>query len=445
MRSKIYTQQVISGQKGINLIEKVVLDMGFVWNASTLDAGIDGVIEIRDAQTGAATNCVIQVQSKATAVTFQGDSEQGFEYLCDERDLTYWMGGNAPVILVCSHLSTGLSYWVSIKDYFKDPQKLKTRKILFNKNRDIFTVDSKEDLIRLAIPEYSGVYLAPAPLKESLYTNLCRLKSFPETIYQADTKFRKKKELWRALNDLEDKRGIHKAYFLHEEKIYSFTDLSHAPWTNVCKNVSSFPSANWSQSHDINLKRNFVSLLNAAFETFAYHKKILHLHTPKVNLFYFMPILDDEELPKSMQKSYNRMGRKSSQSICERYYRKSDKTILSYFRHLAFEGSFYRFDGEWYLQIIPTYFFSHDGKKLHLYYEGKLKGKKSLDRAETVFSETLFWADVLTTNDGMFSREVLEFEPLQELALDRGIKDLVWLEKEDDEKKEAKPYYESLF
>jgi len=445
MRSKVYSQQVISGQKGINLIEKVVLDMGFVWNASTLDAGIDGVIEVRDTETGAATNCIIQVQSKATVNRFQADNEKTFEYLCDERDLAYWMGGNAPVILVCSYLSTGLSYWVSIKDYFKDPQKLKTRKIYFNKEKDLLTVDSKENLIQLAVPEYSGVYLSPAPVQETLYSNLCRLKRFPEKIYQANTKFRNESGLWMALNELEDKKGIQKSWYLHDGNIYSFTDLNNPPWNNVCSKVTSFPTTNWSQSNDINLKRNFVSLMNAAFETFVYHKKILHLQTSKVNLFYFTPILDDQELPKSMKREYNRRGRKSSQSICERYYRKSDKAQLSYFRHLAFEASFYRFDGDWYLQILPTYFFSHDGKKLHRYYESKLKGKKSLDRAETVFSETLFWADVLTANEGMFSKAVLEFEPLQELILDRGIKDLIWLEKEDEDKKEVKPYYQSLF
>lgn len=125
------------------MIEKVVLDMGFVWNASTLDAGIDGVIEVRDTETGAATNCIIQVQSKATVNRFQADNEKTFEYLCDERDLAYWMGGNAPVILVCSYLSTGLSYWVSIKDYFKDPQKLKREKFTSIKKKTSLRLTAK--------------------------------------------------------------------------------------------------------------------------------------------------------------------------------------------------------------------------------------------------------------------------------------------------------------
>ena len=40
-----------------------------------LEAGIDGYIEIRNASTGEVTNCIIQVQSKATERPFEGETE----------------------------------------------------------------------------------------------------------------------------------------------------------------------------------------------------------------------------------------------------------------------------------------------------------------------------------------------------------------------------------
>lgn len=41
--------------------------MGFLWNPTGLEAGIDGgYIEIRDCQSGEVTNCIVQVQSKAS-------------------------------------------------------------------------------------------------------------------------------------------------------------------------------------------------------------------------------------------------------------------------------------------------------------------------------------------------------------------------------------------
>ena len=49
------------GDKGIALIHRIVNDMGFVWNALHLEAGIDGLIEVRDSVSAEVSNCIIQV------------------------------------------------------------------------------------------------------------------------------------------------------------------------------------------------------------------------------------------------------------------------------------------------------------------------------------------------------------------------------------------------
>lgn len=114
-------KNTITGQQGINLIEKRVLEMGFLWYPTGgIEVGIDGTIEIRDSATGRALNAIIQVQSKATLGQFQAETSEGFDYLCDVKDLNYWLQGNAPVILIVSRPSTDEAYWVSIKDYFQD-------------------------------------------------------------------------------------------------------------------------------------------------------------------------------------------------------------------------------------------------------------------------------------------------------------------------------------
>jgi hypothetical protein len=64
----------IIGEQGVNLIQRIVLEMGFVWHATKIDAGIDGYIEIRDPTTGEVTNCIIQVQSKATERAFESET-----------------------------------------------------------------------------------------------------------------------------------------------------------------------------------------------------------------------------------------------------------------------------------------------------------------------------------------------------------------------------------
>ena len=52
-RPKSLPESSITGQKGINIIERIVLDMGCLWIPRTqFDAGIDGYIELRDEGTG---------------------------------------------------------------------------------------------------------------------------------------------------------------------------------------------------------------------------------------------------------------------------------------------------------------------------------------------------------------------------------------------------------
>jgi hypothetical protein len=47
-QGKFITQNQMTGQTGVNLIERTVLEMGYTWNptSGTTDAGMDGFIEI---------------------------------------------------------------------------------------------------------------------------------------------------------------------------------------------------------------------------------------------------------------------------------------------------------------------------------------------------------------------------------------------------------------
>ena len=102
----------------------------------SLEARIDGYIEIRDSQSGEVTNCIVQVQSKATEQRFENEQSGGLEYRCLAKDLEYWLNGNAPVILVRSRPKTGEAYWISIKDYFREPASRKSATVVFDKSRN---------------------------------------------------------------------------------------------------------------------------------------------------------------------------------------------------------------------------------------------------------------------------------------------------------------------
>lgn len=102
-KPKTLSKQAISGQRGVNTIESLVLSFGSKWNpTSALDVGIDGDIELCDPETGEALGLLIRVQSKAVTGPFLAETASSFEFVCDERDLDYWFKGNVPVILVVS-------------------------------------------------------------------------------------------------------------------------------------------------------------------------------------------------------------------------------------------------------------------------------------------------------------------------------------------------------
>src|SRR5438874_2370228 len=118
-RPKMVNKNTLTGQQGVNFIATVFSEMGYLWTPTSghSDAGIDGFVEIRNPQTGEATNRILQVQSKATTREWDNETSESFEFRCNDRDLDYWMQGNAPIILVVSRPSTKEAYWVSIKSY----------------------------------------------------------------------------------------------------------------------------------------------------------------------------------------------------------------------------------------------------------------------------------------------------------------------------------------
>ena len=101
-RGKFISKNQITGQSAINLIERIVLEMGYTWvpTSGATDAGIDGIIVIRDPATGEARNFILQFQSKSTTVEFESETKSSFIYRVKERDLGYWLQGNAPVLLI---------------------------------------------------------------------------------------------------------------------------------------------------------------------------------------------------------------------------------------------------------------------------------------------------------------------------------------------------------
>lgn len=420
------------GKRGIALIDSIVSEIGFLWHPTGLEAGIDGYIEIRDRQTGDVTNNIIQVQSKATDKEFDGETAESFDYTCDPRDLNYWLNGNAPVVLIRSRPRTNEAYWVSLKDYFSDPQRRATRKITFDKKRDRLQADIGciQSLTNLAVPRGAGLYLSPLPKVEVLYLNLLPISRFPERMYIARTEYRSDAEFRKALRRLDRSAG--NVWMLKGGNLYSFADLAEYPWHKLCDrgSLESYTVSVWAGSDDTESKNNLVELLNLLLrERLALRGVDYH----ETHEFYYFRDTDDLT---SKKVGYRSIKRKAQRTVFEAYNPKGSAEPAHY-RHSAFYGHFVRYDGTWYLEINPTYHFTSDGRRSYRFAHNSLSGLKRLEKNAAVMGQVVMWAALLQEYfpppdliDATVERR-LQFGALPTVTIERGIPDEVWLKTEE--------------
>jgi len=419
-KHKTLTRQALQGQRGVNVLEEVVLEMGSRWSPSgPNEVGIDGYIELFDPQTGRALGTTVAAQSKAVT-TFERDTPDTFEFTCDARDLDYWMQGNLPVILVVSRPATREAFWISIKEYFSDPAKRATGKAIFVKANQRFTKDALSNLLQLGRSRDLGLYLAPPPREEILHANLLELESSPKWIYSAQTRHRSPGEILAALRATASSR-IAGEWISRERSIVAFFDLSDPPWPTVCDEgtVESFPTTEWSDSDDPDRRRQFVQLLGRSLREQLYPMGIRYW--PDEDCFAFSGTTD-------RQHTYQALQRRSRVTVVKRFGRSTDDgRTYSRIRHLAFRARFRRLVDKWYLEITPTYRFTWNGTALDRFHAEWLSGIKRMEGNRAVLSHVMLWADLLARPE--FTpphRPTLGFRPPESFKASVGIDDVGW-------------------
>lgn len=423
------------GARGVNLIERRILEMGYLWYPSGgPEAGIDGRLEIRN-ENAEVTNLILSVQSKATDGAFEGETETELTFACSERDLRYWLKGNLPVILVYSRPRTDEAYWLSVKDYFSDPIRRASRKMRFLKAQHAFDQTAKEALRKLALPNDGGLYLGMTPKQETIFTDLLPVAKFPDRYNHARTVFTSRKQALDHLFSLAKTSGrdVPRGFIIHGSTVYSFYDLSLPQWEDVVDagTVESDLTFEWSMTHDPDRKRLFVELLNVTLQDQLREDDISYSNMDK---FYFHRASDDLS---DRSRKYRSRRKNASREVFKRYQSKLDPERTSYFRHVAFFGHFLEMDGNWFLQITPTYRFTKDGYRDSRFSAEALSGIKRLENNQAVHGQVYMWAEFLQ-KETLFSRHnLIKFYPLMQFTADSGFEDANWLKREEKERQET--------
>lgn len=415
MSPKKISRQDNIGDAGIALIHARIAAMGHVWHERKTDAGIDGEIELRNANTGEVRNHILLLQSKASEDDFSGETADKFHYVVKERDLEYWLSGNAPVILVCSHPSRQEAWWVHINDYFSDAPRRESRRIDFDKHAQAFDAGAAHALARLAAPVGSGIYLGPEPRLERLTSNLMPLEH-PETVYWAPCKESELKVLGPALRESHLYRSD---WVLRGGHLYSFQPFAEKGWDRwLAGPVMQQSTWNYLQASDPVDMRLAVQLLNRALQD-AFHRDLAWSRT-KRHLFF--KATDDLAPRKGPGRGWR------DRTVFKAYAKRKDPTVVAYYRHDAVEIAWIN-DGErWYAQLTPTYHFTSDGRADYPFAEAQLSGIKRLEKAAAVEGSLQMWARYLRGDKPQLGDmpRTLRFGDLLEFQAEQGIDDSYW-------------------
>jgi hypothetical protein len=425
-------QTGITGQQGVALVESVVLKMGSIWHPTGgLEAGTDGYIEFRDPATGEMLNLHLPVQSKATTTRFSSETATQAAYVCTPDDLEYWLKGNKPIVLVVSRPTTGEAYWVSVKDYFRDPALRRSRRIVFNKDRDRFDESSLPRLISVATSNAGGGYLAPRRKPERIISSLQRVTRLPQRLFHGYTDCANGKEVRRRLIEAGDATSQEWAY--RGKQIISVHDLSVGAWKRVCDpgTVEDFGAEEWANSYDEDRRNDFVDLLRQCLRS---RLQRMHVRFEPDEKYYHFTATHDLA-PRIV--TYRSLARDSERPVFKEYTKTVEGVVWTYYRHNGFYGRFRRYSDEWFLQIDPTYRFTSDGRSEHPRASALLSGIRKLEKNPAVLGQVVMWAALLRDTDtqDMFGDPpypYLGFEDLLTFESAVGIDDDEWLTSDDD-------------
>lgn len=434
--AKAVPKSVRIGQRGINIIERIVEDMGHLWTPTrpASDAGTDGFIELCDHESR-ATGQVVQVQSKATLGAFRNETDTTFEFQCDERDLARWLEGNAPFVLIVSR-PPDEAYWVPIKSYFSDPQVRANRLVRFDKRANAFNKEASQALHHLAVPRTSGIYTqTPAPRDEILFSNLLPVARYAQRIYSAATGLRVPKEVIAALHEhVEHPRG---EWFLKDKRIFSFHDLRNEPWSKVLDagTVQDFSTDDWALSHDREKMNDFIRLLGESLRDHLGRRGVKsYKRRTGVAAYYFFK--GNKDLSPRVVR-WRALKKHGERTVFEGHLSKLDPTRIAYYRHLAFLPRFRRIAGNWFLEITPTYHFTKDGEEPDPYREERLSKIKRIEKNAAVFANVLFWGRFIESPDDLFRKgnEFVHFTELVGFPVGFGVNDSEWASQAEEAEK----------
>ena len=424
MTKKITDSQIL-GELGETAVKKLVLEMGMIYeHRGRLEAGIDGLIELRDPSTHAPLGKLLGVQVKSTAVgRYLGETEERFDYLLKPEDLAYWRQPNIPVIIVLWRQSDNTAFWKEVTDAIPGNE----RRLRFHKTADAFDDSCADRLGALTVDRQTpGIFVPPLNLGETAILNMLRI-CMPNEIFLATSPFGSGRH---AMPELMKHDNIRYDWVIRKRRFISFFDPRNYGTTAIVDHdqVETIDTELFAMNDDLDDRNDTIDLLRRTVETQLFDR-LYYLR--KDRLFYFRAMQKN----KSLRYSYPSSARNASARVVSVYRNRKNPDSRGYVRHHAARFRFERLHDEWFIVIDPTFYFTRDGFQPHRCSETLLSGKKRLERNAAVRGQVIMWQHLLVssaeTRGDMWTASQpdaprLRFEPLPVLQLSRAVPESSW-------------------
>ncbi|MBX9642514.1 MAG: DUF4365 domain-containing protein [Novosphingobium sp.] len=422
MAKRITDNQLI-GELGEAAVRKRFLSMGFQFDSrSRLEAGIDGLAEVMI--DGEPTARMIAVQIKSTrAAKYTSETETGFTYLLDVKDLAYWKTSNLPVIVVMYRESDDSHYWAQVPAQ----PGVEQRRLTFDKTQDVLDKSSLDRLAALTVPINGfGYYVPPLGGGETALVNFLPI-TLPTEIFVASTAFDRKSAIKEMYDTGESARYD---WVIKDGTFWSFHDPREA--VTGCfvdlDQVEAIETSLIGFHDDIDEQNNFAFLLRQTLQ----HQMQDDLAWDKDNKVFYVKAYEDSQ-PRTFH--YQSAKVKTKADVVNVTMSTKVPGKVGFVRHHAFVPKFECMMDQWFLMVSPTYHFTTNGYTRHPFPDALLSGKKRMENNAAIRGQVIMWHRFLTQYESdatdLFTEPVeptvtLRFDPPPEIELPTAVPDDVW-------------------
>ena len=268
---------------------------------------------------------------------------------------------------------------------------------------------------------------------------------FPENLYIADLDIDREETINRSrdykfkLKKKSSTRNVARAaleqqglsfgtdWICYEGKIVTFHNLEDdIPLAEIIdKGTRTLLSTKEFYEIDSNYKNIFKSLLGRCLQQKLYHQGVLWQNKAKLYIF--------SELDGKRKRTEQWYGKKKSiRTVYERIMKNNKPDEILHCKHLAFHTSYRRFGDNWYISIVPDWFFSFDGYRRSFYSKKNLDWLKKEENNKGVFNQLRFIVDFLKREEQLkifnheYSYPFLSFGKLATFENSLSIDDEEW-------------------